>query len=96
MRPVLFPTSAIYEPNREDESLNHVMDIPEALDANYWLFSEDDYSVDFQKAADTLSQCLGPRGPADLPVVFKSRDGRVVIRSLQGSTYTNPCKRTGP
>jgi hypothetical protein len=96
MRPVLFPTSAIYEPNREDESLNHVMDIPEALDAQYWLFSEDDYSVDFQKAADALSQCLGPSGPADLPVVFKSRDGRVVIRSLQGSTYTNPCKRTGP
>jgi hypothetical protein len=92
MRPVLFATSAMYDSVPLKQSLGHVMDIGAALNASYWLFSLDDYSVDFQKAADALKHCLGPRGPAEMPLAFSSTDGRVVIRSLRDSHYTNRCE----
>jgi hypothetical protein len=92
MRPVLFATSAMYDSVPLNQSLSHVMDIGSALNASYWLFSQDDYSVDFQKAADALKHCLGPSGPAEMPLAFSSMDGHVVIRSLRGSYDTNLCK----
>jgi hypothetical protein len=92
MRPVLFATSAMYDSVPLKQSLGHVMDIGAALNASYWLFSQDDYSVDFQKAADALKQCLGPLGPSEMPLAFSSTDGRVLIRSLRNSHDTNLCK----
>jgi 4-amino-4-deoxy-L-arabinose transferase-like glycosyltransferase len=95
MRPILFATSSVYDSQLFEESLAHVMDIARGINARYWIFSPDDYSVDFPKAAGSLWNCLGPAGPVEMPVVFKSDDGQVMVRSLQGGAgILKSCKGT--
>ena len=67
------------------------MDVGEALHAEYWLFSEDDFGSDTRADAAAIWNCMGRLGPDIWPVVFKSGDGRVVIHSLRGSGYKSPC-----
>ena len=91
MRPIVFPTSAAFDPVRFAEAVDHVMDVSEALHAEYWLFSEDDFGSDTRADAAAIWNCMGRLGPDLWPIVFKSGDGRVVIHSLRGSGYKSPC-----
>ena len=93
MSPVLtFPTSTLYEESYLSESLEHLMDVPNALKAEYWVFSEDDFSMESNNVDSAVRNCLGMRGPNDWPLVFRSSDGRVVIRSLPDNRYSSPCQ----
>lgn len=91
MRSVIFPTSAQYDTAKFEESVNHAMDIAAGLQSEYWVLSDDDYSVDFRAAANALSRCLGREGAGEWPTVFESEDGKVSIREVRGSGYRNPC-----
>ena len=75
--------------------MDHLMDVSRALNSNYWLFSEDDFSLEFKEAGAAVWNCIGRMGPEDWPVVFKSDDGRVLIRSLEGAkSSTFGCERS--
>jgi hypothetical protein len=70
------------------------MDIGQHVGAQYWFFSDDESTFESQNANDATAHCLGKLGPSIWPAVFQSRDKRVIIRSLQHSNYSNPCKTT--
>ena len=95
MSPVLtFPTSTLYEESYLAESLDHLLDVAKALKADYWVFSDDDFSMESNNVAEAVRGCLGTRGPKEWPAAFTSSDGNVVIRSLKGlSIGANPCQR---
>jgi hypothetical protein len=92
--PVLtFATSTLYEDVYLNESVGHLMDVAKAVNAEYWVFADDDFSMESKNVSAAVRSCLGPAGPSDWPVVFKSNDGRVVIRSLiKTPGYINPCR----
>jgi hypothetical protein len=94
MRPVIFVTSSIYEPKILDGSLDHIMDVGQALKAGYWLFSEDDFAMESENALNAMRNCLGVHGPNDWRGSFKSGDGRVVLRKFpSGTDYDLGCER---
>jgi len=94
MRPVIFVTSSIYEPKILDGTLDHIMDVGQALKAGYWLFSEDDFAMESENAMGAMRNCLGVRGPNNWRASFKSNDGRVVLREFPSTTgQTVSCGR---
>jgi hypothetical protein len=82
-RPVIFPTSIVYDQKYLVETMQHVADIGLALDARYWVFSEDDFSMEAPEARRAIWNCLGRWGPSDSPLLFKSDGGTVVVRSVK-------------
>jgi hypothetical protein len=94
MRPVIFVTSSIYEPKILDGSLDHIMDVGRAIEAGYWLFSEDDFAMESGNAISAMRNCLGIPGPNDWTASFTSNDGRVVLRKFpNGTDYDLSCGR---
>ena len=89
MRPIILPTSSIYDPQILADTLNHTMDVDRALKASYWFFSDDDYRLESEIASTALRNCLGQTGPTDWQMLFKSQDGRVVVRAVQAVSYIN-------
>jgi hypothetical protein len=93
MSPVLtFPSSTLYQEYYLNESVDHLMDVAKALKATLWFFAEDDFNMESKDVAATIRHCLGAGGPTDWPEVFRSSDGRVVIRSLYDTRYPSPCQ----
>jgi 4-amino-4-deoxy-L-arabinose transferase-like glycosyltransferase len=94
MRPVIFVTSSIYEPKILDGSLGHILDVGRAINAGYWLFSEDDFAMESENAMSAIRNCLGVLGPNDWRASFKSNDGRVVLRKFpSGADHDLNCGR---
>jgi 4-amino-4-deoxy-L-arabinose transferase-like glycosyltransferase len=84
-REVLSPMAAViaevYEPARLGESFAHLTDLPRAIGAEYWVFSDDDFS----NSSDAIIARAGVRMSElerTLPIVYQSRDGRVRIHEL--------------
>jgi hypothetical protein len=86
IRPVIFITSLIYKPELMDETVSHFMDVGLALNSEYWIFSEDDYSLESNEASAAIWKCTGRLGPDNWPIVFESRGIPVVIRSIRHTT----------
>lgn len=81
--PVLtFATSTLYRQTYLDESLDHLGDVAKSVNANLWFFAADDFGMESKNVATAVTQCLGSQGPERWPVVFRSKDGLVVIRLL--------------
>jgi hypothetical protein len=79
--PMAAAIAELYEPARLDESLAHIADLPQAIGARYWVFSDDDFS----NSSDRILSRAGARMAEMervLPVVYQSPDGRVRIRDL--------------
>jgi hypothetical protein len=81
VRPLAFTTAEFYEPWRLGKILEHLTDVARAIDAQYWVVSDDDYKSEWPEAA--------ARGSARtrelervLPVVYRSERGRVRIYAL--------------
>jgi hypothetical protein len=81
MRPIIFTTAEFYEPSRLGTSLEHITDVPRAIGAEYWVFSDEDFSFEWPEAhakghsrIDELEQVL--------PIVYRSRYGHVRVRYL--------------
>jgi hypothetical protein len=90
--PVLtFATSTLYQQKYLDESLDHLMDVANAAQAELWVFTEDDFAMESKNVATAAKRCLGSLGPEDWPVVFRSSDGRVVVRSLGDKNFSQVC-----
>ena len=79
--PMAATIAELYEPARLDESLSHIADLPRAIDARFWVFSDDDFS----NSTDQIVARAGARMAEIenvLPIVYQSKDGRVRIHDL--------------
>jgi 4-amino-4-deoxy-L-arabinose transferase-like glycosyltransferase len=81
MPPLVFTTAEFYDPARLEESVATMTDMARAIGAEYWLFADDDFDFVWPEATTTArAHMRGIEGV--LPLVFRSRDGRVRIHSL--------------
>jgi hypothetical protein len=81
MSPVAAVITELYEPVRLGESLAHMTDLPRAIGAEFWVFSDDD----FANTTEDISKRSGARMSElerVLPIVYQSDDGRVRIHEL--------------
>ncbi len=81
LSPMAAVIAELYEPARLDESLAHMTDLPRAIGAQFWLFSDDD----FANSGEQIAPRVIPRMQeleSVLPVVYRSADGRVRIHEL--------------
>jgi hypothetical protein len=81
LRPFMFTTEELYEPQRVTDDLNHATDVAHAIGAEYWIFAEDDFAflwgdrpVSVDRRMREIEQVL--------PLVYRSGDGRVRMYSL--------------
>jgi hypothetical protein len=81
MRPLVFTSADFYDPQSLKTTSTHMTDVPTALRADYWLFSDDDYGIDWPEAfAAAHTQMVEvERG---LPLVYRSNIGRVRVYRL--------------
>jgi 4-amino-4-deoxy-L-arabinose transferase-like glycosyltransferase len=81
IRPITFTTDAFYEPFRLNEQLEHLTDVARAIHADYWVFSDDDYSEEWP-GVEIQGRALGGRFERALPTVYRSPNGRVRVHDL--------------
>jgi len=82
MRPVAFTPAALHEPELLERIVAHMGDVPEAIGAQFWIISDDDFGLEWPQA--TLEgRDYEARLRNTLPEVFRSEDGRVSIYSLE-------------
>jgi hypothetical protein len=81
MSPVPALLTEVYAPDRMDESLAHITDLPRAIGAELWLFSADDF---VNSNAEISAKAVARMSDLEhaLPLVYQSDDGRVEIHSL--------------
>jgi hypothetical protein len=81
MRPVAFTPAALHDPELLEEIVAHMGDVPEAIGAQFWMISDDDFGLEWPQAtSDARDYEVRLRNA--LPEVFRSEDGRVGIYSL--------------
>ncbi len=81
MIPMQFTTDEFYEPERLADAARHLTDVPRAIGAEYWLFTDDDYRYEWMDA-DRAAHTELAKIENVLPLVYHSADGRVRIRAL--------------
>jgi hypothetical protein len=81
VRPLVFSTAEFYEPARLGDSLASMTGTALAIGAEYWLFADDDFDFEWPEAT-TKARIYTSGIERTLPLVFRSRDGRVRIHSL--------------
>ena len=81
MAPIGFTAAAMYEPKLLERIVAHLGDVPEAIGAQFWMISDDDFGLMWPEATSATRK-FGARLRNTLPEVFRSRDGRVSIYSL--------------
>ena len=81
MRPVAFTPAALHDPELLEEIVAHMGDVPEAIGAQFWLISDDDFGLEWPQATSDARD-YEVRLRDALPEVFRSEDGRVGIYSL--------------
>jgi hypothetical protein len=81
MRPLVFTSADFYNSQNLKSTATHMTDVPAALRADYWLFSDDDYGIDWPEAfaAAHTQMVKVERG---LPLVYRSKGGRVRLYRL--------------
>jgi hypothetical protein len=92
IRPVTFVASELHDDAFAEESVQHLMDTAATVKADLWIFSKEEFPLEGLKATEIAQDCLGTMGPSEWPIVFHSSDNHVIIRSLRGSNYANPCR----
>jgi hypothetical protein len=86
--PIEFTMDEFYEPGRLPEAVQHMMDVPRAIGAGYWLFTDDDYRFAWPHAQRS-AQVQMARIESKLPLVYRSIDGRVRVRSLDSLQHVS-------
>ena len=82
MRPVAFTPAALHDPELLERIAAHMGDVPEAIGAQFWIVSDDDFGLEWQEATSEARD-YEARLRTALPEVFRSEDGRVSIYSLE-------------
>jgi hypothetical protein len=92
MRPVVFPTSVLFDQAYITESLAHMTDVAHVIGARYWLIADDDFDLEWDTAA-SMGRAREKEFEQRLPVVFQSRNGRVRIYKIGCDARSNcqPC-----
>ena len=92
MRPVVFPTSVLFDRAYIEESLAHMTDVAHVIGARYWLISDDDFDLEWDTAA-SMGRAREKEFEKTLPVVFQSRKGHVRIYKIGCDARSNcqPC-----
>jgi 4-amino-4-deoxy-L-arabinose transferase-like glycosyltransferase len=80
-RPVALLPAGIFEPARLDAQLAHICDTARAIGADYWVISDDDFTLVWPKAIPK-ARAREKELEQVLPLVFRSGEGRVRIHSL--------------
>ncbi len=81
MRSIILPTAEFLDPTRLPSYLEHMTDVARAISADYWLVSDDDFSIEWSGGREAVERRMR-RIEQVLPVVFSSSDGRVRIYGL--------------
>jgi hypothetical protein len=81
LRPFMFTTEELYEPQRVQDDLAHATDVAHAIGAEYWIFAEDDFAFLWADRPASVDRRMREIEKA-LPLVHRSRDGRVRMYSL--------------
>jgi hypothetical protein len=81
MRPIVFTTAEASEPQRMETALAHMTDVARTIGAGYWLKSDDDFNLESPAISQTAIRRRN-NIERDLPLVFRSADGRVRIYGL--------------
>jgi hypothetical protein len=93
VRPIAFSTQAFYTKDQAilQRDLDHLLDTPRAIGARYWVASADDFDLEtglpfIQKRVKELEESL--------PLVFRSRNGKVRLYDLCGRLSAPECTDT--
>ena len=81
IRPITFTTDAFYEHSRLEEELDHLTDVARAIEADYWVFADDDYASEWQ-AAEHRGRVSTDKVERSVPIVYRSPYGRVRVGYL--------------
>lgn len=81
MRPVTLTVESFYNEDVMRNELQHMMDVARAVDASYWIISDDDYRVDNITAGRGQKRRVKTLENA-LPLEFQSTDGSVRVYGL--------------
>jgi len=92
MRPVVFPTSGLFDPAYIQESLAHITDVAHVIGARYWLIADDDFGMEWDTATFP-GRMREMELEQKLPVVFQSRNGHVRIYKIgcDALSKAQPC-----
>jgi hypothetical protein len=80
-RPVILSPAGIFEPARLKAQLAGICDTAQAIGAEYWVMSDDDFALAWPKAIGKARAREGELEQA-LPLAFRSGEGHVRIYSL--------------
>jgi hypothetical protein len=81
LSPMASVIAELNEPARLEESFHHLTDLPRAIGAEYWIFSDDDFLNSSDEIVAQANIRMSELERA-LPVVYQSQDGRVRIHEL--------------
>jgi hypothetical protein len=81
VRPFKFTTTEFYDPPRLLGDLDHMTDVPRAINADYWVSSPDDYRFEWPDAY-AKGQARAGELERVLPLAFRSDKGDVRVYFL--------------
>jgi hypothetical protein len=82
MRPIFFSTAEQFDSARLAEALTHLGDVPQAIGADYWIASTDDFQNEWPSAAAGAQEFMKGLG-GKAPVVYSNPDHSVRIYSIR-------------
>jgi hypothetical protein len=81
MRPIFFSTAEQFDAARLTQALMHIGDVPQAIGADYWIASADDFQNEWPSATAGARQFLSQLAES-FAMVYHSSDDRVHVYSL--------------
>jgi hypothetical protein len=92
-RPLMFTTADFYEPTYLTVTLDHATDVAQAIGAEYWITSVDDFDFEWPNAF-TKGHTRMREIERVLPLVYQSSQGHVRVYSLGciNHPYSTPCE----
>jgi len=81
VRPFTFTTAELFDPARLATDIEHITDVPRAINAEYWVFSDDDYGLEWRDL-DAKAHARMRELQRALPLAFRSDKGHVLIYLL--------------
>jgi hypothetical protein len=81
MRPIIFPTSVMFDEKYLQETLAGMPDVASAIGARYWFVSDDDFSLEWDVAA-SKGRAREVELTRNLPVAFQSQGGHIRIYKI--------------
>jgi hypothetical protein len=84
LRPLTFSPAALYDPSLLEDEISCLSSGARAIRANYWVMSDDDFSIEWSEATAAGLARESQLGNS-LPELFRSSSGRVRIYGLKAS-----------